>query len=169
MRFEKVSYKAFRKDMLKYGFKEKCIQAAYDNIRLPERKTAHAAGYDFVTPIKFTLHPGYQITIPTGIKVYFEPEEADSWHLCLYIRSSTGITRQVVMSNQTGIIDPDYYNNDGNEGDMLIALTNIGDHYRHFEVGDRIIQGVFMQHGIASDDKATGERIGGVGSTDDQT
>ena len=166
MRFEKVSFEAFRKDGLKYGWTEEAIRVAYDNVKLPERKTKYSAGYDFFSPLKFTLNPGHQITIPTGIKVVFRPEEKKMWHLCLYIRSSVGITRQVVMSNQTGIIDPDFADNPDNEGDMLIALKNLGDHYRHFNVGDRVIQGVFKIHGITEDDNAEGERTGGVGSTD---
>lgn len=166
MRFEKVSFDSFRQDMLKYGFGEECILTAYENVRLPERKTEFSAGYDFVTPIQFILKPREQITIPTGIKAYFSPDEARSFHLQLFIRSSVGISRHVVMSNQTGVIDSDYYNNETNEGDMLIALYNMGTETQRFYAGDRIIQGIFLIHGLTTDDSATGERIGGVGSTD---
>jgi len=69
------------------------------------------------------------------------------------------------MSNQTGVIDSDYYGNEDNEGDMLIALTNMSDHVAKFKAGDRIIQGIFALHGITTDDHASGERDGGVGST----
>lgn len=167
MKFEKVSYKAFRKDMLKYGFVEEIIDGAYENIAIPSRKTRFSAGYDFVTPVEFVLKPHEKITIPTGIKVYFGPEEAEQWHLALYIRSSVGITRGVVMANQTGVIDADYYDNIDNEGDMLIALRNMNDYPVTFYAGDRIIQGILMMHGITSDDNAEGLRKGGVGSTDE--
>lgn len=165
MRFEKVSYDAFNSDMLKYGFKVEDIFSAYERIKMPERKTRNSAGYDFSTPVAFRIAPFGKITIPTGIKVYFDPEEAEKWHLQLYIRSSIGITRGVVMANQTGVIDSDYYNNIDNEGDMLIALKNLNDYPVNFATGDRLIQGIFQTHGITSDDNATGERTGGVGST----
>ena len=167
MHFEIVSFDSFRKDMLKYGWREEHIQRAYDNIKLPERKTKYSAGYDIATPIGFPIKPHERLVIPTGIKVVFEPgTESDYWHLALYIRSSIGINKQVIMANQTGIIDSDYADNPDNEGDMLIALYNMSDQVVKFRVGDRIIQGIFMNHGIAYNDAATGTRIGGVGSTD---
>lgn len=168
MRFEKVSFEAFRFDSLRCGYTEEAIRVAYNHIKLPERKTEFSAGYDMVTPYPVVLHPNQRITIPTGIKVYFEPEEASKWHLALYIRSSVGIKQQVVMSNQTGVIDADFYNSGDGEGGMLIALTNTGDHYRRFEAGDRVIQGIFLPHGIVDGDEVKNRRTGGVGSTDDR-
>lgn len=165
MRFEKVTFVAFRKDMLKYRFREEEIYSAYENIKLPYRTTRYSAGYDFVTPVDFCLSPGHRIVIPTGIKVYFSPEEIHFYHLSLYMRSSIGINQQIIMSNGTGVIDADYYNNPDNEGDMLIALTNIGDFYRRFKAGDRLIQGIFELHGLVEGDAATNARMGGVGST----
>lgn len=165
MRFEKVSLETFMKDMKKHGFRDGCL-TAYSNIKIPERKTRHSAGYDVVTPVDFVLHPGEQITIPTGIKAYFAPEEMGRYHLQLFVRSSVGIQRGVVMSNQTGIIDADFYNNEDNEGDMLIALRNMSDNTATFKAGDRIIQAVWMAHYTTDDDHAEGVRTGGVGSTD---
>lgn len=168
MRFEKVSYEAFMKDLTRHGFgwmPEDEKKKAWEGIKLPERKTKFSAGYDIVTPIDFFIRPHGKVTIPTGIKVYFAPEEARSFHLELYIRSSVGITRGVVMSNQTGVIDADYYGNEDNEGCMLIALTNTNSHQVKFRAGERIIQGIFAIHGLTSDDNASGLRTGGVGST----
>lgn len=165
MRFEKVSYESFRKDMLKYGWREECIQTAYDNIKIPERKTKYSAGYDISTCLGFTMKPHERITIPTGIKAVFTPNEARIYHLQLFIRSSIGITRHVVMANQTGVIDADYAGNPDNDGDMLIALYNNSEHEVRFETGERLIQGIFLIHGLTTDDHASGERDGGVGST----
>lgn len=166
MRFERVSFSAFRKDVLKYGWREEHIQSAYDNIKLPERKTKYSAGYDISTPIGFPIKPHEKIIIPTGIKAVFEPgTESKYWHLALYIRSSIGINNQVIMANQTGIIDSDYANNPDNDGDMLIALYSMNEHVVRFRAGERILQGIFMSHGVASNDNAVGIRIGGVGST----
>lgn len=166
MRFEKVSLSAFRKDMLKCKFTEETILTAYENIQLPKKATEYSAGYDFYSPIDFTLRPGERMVIPTGIKAVFSEEESRKWHLQLYIRSSLGVRKDIVLSNGTGIIDPDYANNPDNEGDMLTALHNTGYDYRHFVTGDRIMQGVFQKHGTVENDTASGKRVGGVGSTD---
>lgn len=168
MRFEKVSYETFKNDLKKNGFgwiPEEEAKLAWEKIKIPERKTKYSAGYDICTPIDFHILPKGKVVVPTGIKAYFAPDEMESWHLELYIRSSVGIRQSVVMSNQTGVIDGDYYGNKDNEGDMLIALTNMGGHVAKFKAGDRIIQGIFALHGITTDDHASGERDGGVGST----
>ena len=165
MRFEKVSEEAFVKDCMKNKISEKEAREAYQNIRLPKKGTEHSAGYDFYTPLKFLLKPGERTIIPTGVKVCFNETESKMWHLQLHIRSSLGTKKDIVLSNGTGIIDPDYYGNPDNDGDMLMALYNRGCHYRHFEVGDRIMQGVFGIHGTIENDFAKGERLGGVGST----
>lgn len=165
MRFEKVSREAFVKDMVKCGFDKDYATKAYEEIRLPKKATEFSAGYDFFTPIKFCLKPTERLVIPTGIKVYFNETESKMWHLKLYVRSSLGTKKDIVLSNGTGIIDPDYYGNPDNEGDMLMALYNRGCNYRRFEVGDRIMQGVFGIHGTVENDFAKGERLGGVGST----
>ena len=166
MNFEKVSFEAFRKDMLKCKFTEETILTAYENIRMPKRATEYSAGYDICTPVPFTLKPGERMVIPTGIKVCFNKDEAKMWHFQLFVRSSLGVKRDIVMTNSTGIIDPDYADNPDNEGDMLMPLYNRAYNYQHFEAGDRIVQGIFMLHGKAENDDATGQRTGGVGSTD---
>lgn len=166
MRFEKVSLEAFMKNLKGCGIKEGYV-TAYINIKIPERKTKFASGYDFVTPVDFDLNPGQRITIPTGIKCYFSEEEAKQYHLQLHVRSSVGIRKGIVLSNSTGIIDGDYYNSEETEGDMLIALWNTGTEYIHFSAGDRIIQGIFVPHGLVADDNTETLRVGGVGSTDE--
>lgn len=169
MRFEKVVMSAFKQDLYRYGFLGLgFIEESYRNIVLPDRKTRFSAGYDFCTPIDFILKPGEKITIPTGIKCVFDEDEAAEWHLNLYIRSSVGIIRDVILCNNTGIIDPDYAGNPDNDGDILIALRNVGDHVQQFRAGDRIMQGVLERHGITANDKAEGFRKGGVGSTDER-
>ena len=169
MKFEKVSYESFNGDMIRCGFRPEDIMDAYNNIEIPKRKTKYSAGYDFVTPVNCWIGPNKTITVPTGIKAYFRPEEAKMWHLSLYIRSSIGITRGVVIANQTGVIDADYCNNSDNEGDILIALKNTNDFPVSFMAGSRVMQGIFEIHGITSDDNADGARTGGIGSTDERT
>ena len=166
MRFEKVSLKAFADDMYKYHYGQGAtmIYSAWDGIKLPTRSTEYSAGYDIRIPIDVTIPAGERRVIPTGIRAVFDENEKGSWHLQLYVRSSVGIKQGIVLTNGTGIIDPDYMDAK-NEGDFLLALMNTSDLPVKFKAGDRVCQGVFTLHGLTTDDKAKGRRTGGVGST----
>lgn len=167
MRFEKVRYKAFEHDMMQYrpiNFMGGEAKEAYDKIKLPERKTKYSAGYDICCPIDITIPSGQMRVIPTGIKVVFEEDEMETWHLQMFVRSSVGIKDGVVLPNGTGVIDSDYQFGN-NDGDMMLALLNTSEKLVKYKAGDRICQAVFMIHGITSNDKASGDRTGGIGST----
>lgn len=167
MKFEKVSFEAFKNDMMTYrpmNYMEGHIKEAYDNIVIPVRKTKYSAGYDICTPIDIALPSGQRRVIPTGIKAVFEDDEMESWHLQMYVRSSVGIKDGVVLTNGTGVIDSDYFKGE-NDGDMMLALMNTSERLVKYKVGDRICQAVFVLHGLTSDDAATGDRTGGIGST----
>lgn len=167
MRFEKVRYDAFEHDMMQYrpiNFMGGEAKEAYDKIELPERKTKYSAGYDICCPIDITIPSGQRRVIPTGIKVVFEEDEMETWHLQMFVRSSVGIKDGVVLTNGTGVIDSDYQFGN-NDGDMMLALLNTSEKLVKYKAGDRICQAVFMIHGITSNDKASGDRTGGIGST----
>ena len=167
MRFERVSLSAFMDDVRKHyseSMRAEDIMAAWNNIKIPERKTKYSAGYDICCPLDISIGPHSKIVVPTGIRAVFAPEEMESWHLQMYVRSSVGIKDEVMLSNNTGVIDPDYFQG-LNEGDMMLALFNTGDNLVQYKAGDRLCQAVFVLHGITIDDKATGQRIGGLGST----
>lgn len=168
MRFEKISYDAFCKELFRFGpymmDRDEC-EKAYQRIRLPERGTERSAGYDFVTPCGIFLLPNKNIIIPSGIKCYFSEDEAKNWHLKLYPRSSLGIKKNVILSNGTGIIDADYYNNPDNEGDILISLYNFGSMGIRICSGDKVMQGIFEAYAVTENDIASGSRTGGLGST----
>lgn len=167
MRFERVNYSVFADDVRKYfseTIKPEKLFACWNEIKIPQRKTEYSAGYDISTPLSITIPPHSKIVVPTGIRAVFAPEEMESWHLQMYVRSSVGIKDEVMLSNNTGIIDPDYFKG-LNEGDMMLALFNTGDNLVQYKAGDRLCQAVFVLHGITTDDKATGQRIGGLGST----
>lgn len=74
----------------------------YDKIRLPERSTAKSAGYDFRSPIDFSLLPGESIKIPTGIKVRIDEP---GWFLAIVPRSSLGFKFRLQLDNTVGVID----------------------------------------------------------------
>lgn len=167
MHFERVKFDAFKNDMAMYrpiNFMSGEVEKAYDGIKIPVRKTKYSAGYDICIPIDISIPSGQRRVIPTGIKVVFEEDEMSTWHLQMYVRSSVGIKDGIVLTNGTGVIDPDYFRGK-NDGDMMLALLNTSDKLVQYKAGDRICQAVFVIHGLTSDDNASGDRIGGIGST----
>ena len=163
-KFHKVSWEQFRKDWVDtFGEQpEEKIREIYEGIKLPKRATRGSAGYDFFTPVSFTLAPGEMVKIPTGVRV----EMAEDWVLCLYPRSGLGFKYRLQLNNTVGIIDSDYFYSD-NEGHMFMKLTNDSKEGKTLEVGqsEGMVQGIFMQYGITEDDDADGVRNGGFGST----
>lgn len=158
-KFEKVSFAQYCKDV----GGDANLTAEYNDIKLPVRKTKFSAGYDFHTPFSFDLAPNESIKIPTGIKARIK----EGQFLAMYVRSSIGFKYGVVLSNGTGVIDGDYYNNEGNEGHIFIKLVNLSTEGKtlHCNKGDAIAQGIFMNYDVTVDDVADGERVGGIGST----
>ena len=145
------------------GF-EICKEFKDKDINLPVRKTKFSAGYD-IECAEDTLIPAKNnvpVFIPTGIKAYMDDDEV----LFLYNRSSNPKKKGLVLANSVGVIDKDYYNNEDNEGHIMFAFYNIKDEDIIIKKGEAIGQGVFSKYLISDDDKASGNRIGGFGSTD---
>ena len=65
-KFEKVSFEQFKKDWMKNFPDCTNVKEIYNNIKLPKRATVGSAGYDFFSPVDFSLAPGEQIFLPTG-------------------------------------------------------------------------------------------------------
>lgn len=130
---------------------------------LPTRSTAGSAGYDFrvLTDEPIIIKPHETHVFHTGIKAYMQEDEV----LTLHIRSSAGIKRGLMISNCVPIIDHDYYNNEQNEGEIMIALTNYANKFVQIENNDRVAQGIFMKYLTVDNDNVTTERTGGIGST----
>ena len=141
------------------------IVKKYENtgIRLPQRSTQQAAGYDIESAVTTTLEAGQIALVPTGVKAYMLPDEV----LHLHDRSSNPRKKGVVLANSVGVVDADYYNNPDNEGELFAQFMNITDHAVTIEKGDRIMQGVFMKYLVADDDEKAEKltRSGGFGST----
>lgn len=140
------------------------ICEGYENkATLPKRGTKYSAGYDFYTANESLIEigAGETATIPTGIKAYMNSDEV----LLLHVRSSVGIKRNLVLANAVGVIDSDYVDNPSNEGEIILALHNIGRYPQTVYPRERIAQGIFMKYLITDDDNASGERKGGIGST----
>ena len=163
-KFEKVSIEQFREGWTDaFGeVDETELREIYEAVRLPKRATAGSAGYDFFAPARISLAPGETVKIPTGIRVWMEPE----WVLKCYPRSGLGFKFRLQLNNTVGIIDSDYYYSD-NEGHIFAKITNDSNEGKALEVkaGDGFMQGIFVEYGITLDDNVTEVRNGGFGST----
>lgn len=141
------------------------------HVELPTRSTRGSAGYDFkacksvVIPPARVNEKGHvefpTVRVETGVKSYFPKNE----YLELCNRSSNPSKRGMVLDNGVGIIDSDYYGNDGNDGHIMFEYINISGKPIHIEVGDKIGQGIFSNYELIDDDKADGVRTNGYGST----
>lgn len=158
-KFHKVSYEQFRKDWEGAGEDRKAV---YEGIKLPRRATKGSAGYDFFSPVDFTLAPQETIKLPTGIRV----EMMEGWVLQLFPRSSLGFKYRLQFNNTVGIIDEDYFYSD-NEGHIFVKLMNDSNEGKtlHIKKGEALVQGIFLPFGICEEDTASEIRNGGFGST----
>jgi len=129
--------------------------------KLPIRGSKNAAAYDIFSPIEFTIKPGDKFMLKTGIKSYFQEDEA----LMIITRSGNGAKRRITLANNVGLIDADYYNNKDNEGELIVALVNDGKEDFNVKKGDRIAQCWFQKILLADNDTTMGTRQGGLGST----
>ncbi len=166
-KFHKVSYKQFKEGWTDtFGPEnEKELQKIYENIELPQRATKGSAGYDFFSPLIFSLEPGETIKIPTGIRVEME----DNWVLKLYPRSGLGFKYRLQLNNSVGIIDSDYFYSD-NEGHIFAKITNDSNEGKtmSIDLNEGFMQGIFVEYGITVDDDAAAIRNGGFGSTSEK-
>ena len=147
-----------RKFEVAKGFEDK-------GINLTVRKTKYSAGYDIeaaedviVPSFKKGMNP---TLVKTGIKAYMQDDEV----LILANRSSNPKKKGLILANSIGVIDKDYYGNPDNDGHIMFAFYNIKDEDVEIKKGDCIGQGIFQKYLVTDDDIATGERLGGFGST----
>ncbi len=168
--FCKIIYPAesFRRDILigdemkLRGFEK---ISSYNNVEftMPERKTQCSAGYDICVPEEVVLEPGVLKLVPTGVKAYMQQDE----FLGVHIRSSMAVKKNLMLVNNVGIIDADYYNNADNEGHIMLALLNMSKNAVILQKNERIAQGIFYKYLTADDDNTAAKavRSGGFGST----
>lgn len=174
---------------------EKVSRFANDEeVKVPVRKTAKSAGYDFMVA-EDTIIPSYPadlletlisaepeenkvmtleelaaITKRTGAKPTLVPtgikcELNSDTYLELSVRSSTPLKYWSILANGVGIIDADYYNNPDNEGEIFFQVINLSPYTIQLKKGDAIGQGIIKRYMTTYDDNAEGERVGGFGST----
>jgi len=154
-KFHKVSFEQFSSAY------SSATKDCYEKIKMPKRATVGSAGYDFYAPFDFTLAPGEEITIPTGIRAEIE----NGYVLLIYPRSGLGFKFRLTLNNTVGVIDSDYFYSD-NEGHIMVRMTNChAEKTVSVEAGQGFAQGIFMPFGITVDDETDGIRNGGFGST----
>lgn len=133
-------------------------------IKMPERATMHSAGYDFYSPIDVVIEPQQMQMIWTNVKSQFNEDEV----LLLCVTSGMG-KYGIMLANTLGVIDSDYYSNDGNDGNIGFRLYNFSDKPYIIKSGDKIGQGIFTKF-LTVDNESKVEKIrkGGFGSTNKQ-
>ena len=101
--------------------KDEFIKYDIKDVKMPLRATKHSAGYDMYSPIDITIEPGQMQMIWTNVKAQFNQDEV----LLLCVTSGMG-KHGVMLANTLGVIDSDYYSNEGNDGNIGIRLYNCG-------------------------------------------
>ena len=140
---------------------QEALRKTNADIILPTRGSSCSAGYDFYSPTRHIIKPGCKTVIWTDVKAYMNIGEV----LAVFVRSSVGIKKGLVLANGTGIIDADYYENVSNDGNIGICLYNTSDNDVEIEVGERIAQGIFLPFLVADTGNTDAVRTGGIGST----
>lgn len=155
-----------RKFYVVKGFEDK-------DINTPVRATRRAAGYDFeasedvlIPSIWKQIAAGVPkekvkpTMVGTGIKAQMDEDEV----LMMYNRSGNP-KLGLVLANGVGVVDSDYFENPGNDGHIFFAFFNFSPEDVLVSKGQKIGQGVFQKFLLTDDDKTTGIRVGGFGST----
>jgi dUTP pyrophosphatase len=138
------------------------VAKGYQNITLPHRKTAFSAGYDFYVAEDTFIKAGEKKLIPTGVKAFMPADEV----LKIYLRSSIGLSKSLMLPNGVGVVDADYYNNPDNDGAIFVLVYNYGNDEIKLSKDERIAQGIFEKYFTSNDESLPqSARRGGFGST----
>ncbi len=131
------------------------------DLPLPDRATAHSAGYDVRSAEEdFQLRPGEIRPVSTGLVMELPPG------LECQVRPRSGLAARhgVTLPNSPGTIDPDY------RGEVKVLMQNTGAEPVTIRRGERIAQLVFARFeapvvGEAEKLSETARGEGGFGST----
>lgn len=166
-------------------------------VKMPNRKTKNAAGYDMyvaettTVPSLLNAHFDFcgfntdKLYSLIGIKEFLKDHQefkptlvpsgvkckmADNEYLELVMRSSSPLNYGLVMANSVAIIDSDYYGNSSNDGEIFFQLYNFTPYDIYLKKGDCICQGIihtFEKTENTEDTDQMKERTGGFASTDE--
>jgi dUTP pyrophosphatase len=134
-----------------------------ESYKEPKRKTKKSAGSDiyYTGGMEVAIPPNDKVIIITNIKSYMQDGEV----LLADVRSSQGLFSDLMICNTVGVIDSDYYNNKGNEGNIAIALRNLGKDIIIIHSGDAIAQLIFTPFLQPDNPSLEQDRLSGYGST----
>lgn len=131
------------------------------DLPLPERATAHAAGYDVRSAEEeVVLEPGETRLVATGLTM----ELPEGMECQVRPRSGLALRHGVTLPNSPGTIDPDY------RGELKVIMQNLGPEPVTLLRGERIAQLVFARFEAPLVEEAdaltqTARGTGGFGST----
>jgi dUTP pyrophosphatase len=137
------------------------------DVRLPEPATEHSAGYDFfayediTVPASTFLAVSPPFLVSTGVKAYMRSDE-----MLMLCNRSSNPNKGLMVANGIGIIDADYYENEGNDGHIKFPFWNLSMQPVTIKRGERIGQGIFYHFLRADNPMKARKRVGGFGSTD---
>lgn len=143
---------------------EKDIRETFGNFTNAFAVTIFGEGFEDMCDTETTMiiMPGETRKVRSGVQAAV-PE---GYVMKMYVRSSTGIKKNLVLANGTGIIDAGY------RDEIIMALHNIGKEPVEIKDGDRICQFIILPYPkiepeFVQDDEdfRQGDRGGGIGST----
>lgn len=128
------------------------------DIQLPQRNDKRSAGYDLRVPCRMVIPPHSHSELEfTDVCAYMQDDEV----LKVFVRSSIGCKKGLILANGTGIIDASYY-----PRNIGIKLYNTTDKEVVLEENERVCQCIFEKYLTADDDDCMNEnRHGGFGSS----
>ena len=131
-----------------------------------EFKPVYANETDACMDLKSTqdvvIKPSEVCIIDSGVQIAV-PED---YVLLMYVRSSTGIKKHLMLANGTGVVDT------GFRESIKMALYNFGKEEQEIKIGDRICQFLILPRPKLelnqvedNEEFRNGDRGGGIGST----
>jgi dUTP pyrophosphatase len=112
------------------------LPSAFD-LPLPERATAHAAGFDLraAVAVPMVVDPGARALVPTGVAIAVPP----GYEAQVRPRSGLALKSGITLLNAPGTIDADY------RGEVGVIVVNHGTDPVTIARGDRIAQLVIQK------------------------
>ena len=128
------------------------------DIQLPQRNDKRSAGYDLRVPCRMVIPPHSHSELEfTDVCAYMQDDEV----LKVFVRSSIGCKKGLILANGTGIIDASYY-----PRNIGVKFYNTTDKEVVLEENERVCQCIFEKYLTADDDDCMNEnRHGGFGSS----
>ena len=171
MRFEKISFEQWCKDVPLINVPKELLMKWYEEIIMPTQGSMCSMGIDFFMPYGVKIFPHNKVKIPTGIRWVCEADneweisEDRDYGMLIVPRSSVGTNLGLRLMNTVGVIDADYCDSD-NEGHIMLMFENTTDDEVSLPQGKAIAQGIITNYIIPIDSASIIKRNGGFGSTD---